>query len=122
MDDALLWAYETNDPNHRKDSKAVAALLQKNGFRRVRGTTKTGERPWVYVKDGYSFCDRDSALFGYGNLTLLEYNAHNAALETFFAEIKRGVDALAEEALAGVLQETKRGVDSLAELAGSPVP
>lgn len=104
MDDALSWAYEMNDPNHRKDSKAVAALLQKNGFRRVRGTTKTGERPWVYVKDGYSFCDRHAAVFGYGNLTLLEHNAHNAALEeTFFAE-------------------TKRGVDALAELAGNPVP
>lgn len=104
MDDALGLAYEMNDPNHRKDSKAVAALLQKNGFRRVRGTTKTGERPWVYVKDGYSFCDRHSAVFGYGKLTLLEYNAYNAALEeTFFAE-------------------TKRGVDALAELAGNPVP
>ena len=107
MDDALSWAYEENDPNHRKDSKAVAALLQKNGFRRVRGTTKTGERPWVYVKDGYSFCDRDRVVFGYGNLTLLEYNAHNAALEeTFLAETKRAADALEER---GVLRGDKAG-------------
>jgi hypothetical protein len=96
MEDALSWAYEMNDPNHKKDSKAVAQILLKNGFRRVRGVTKSGARPWVYVKDGYAFCERKSAVWGYGHLTQAEYVAK--AEEEWLAETKRGVDALADAA------------------------
>jgi predicted P-loop ATPase len=96
MEDALSWAYEMNDPNHKKDSKAVAQILLKNGFRRVRGVTKAGPRPWVYVKDGYTFCARESALWGYGHLTQAEYEDWVKAEEEWLAETKRGVDALAD--------------------------
>jgi hypothetical protein len=125
MTDALNWAYETTDPNHRKDAKAVAAILVKNGFRRVRGATKTRERPWVYLKDGYSFCDRNHPVWGYGHLTKEEYEHLARVDEAWLAscapvanddEVWMASYAPVADVEDAWLVELKRGVDGLADV------
>jgi len=66
MEDALALAYDSNESVSRKDTKVLAQVLVNNGFKRVRVMTHDKQadggnvvwRPWVYLKDGYKFCQK----------------------------------------------------------------